>query len=320
MAGKINLQVRKFIFIVIITVMATFRVPFDVPTSEARDEKVVIIVSENGVPFSEALAGFQQVLRKQAGQGGWEIYQLEGDPANAAQAVQKAKKTGAGLVFTLGSLATEAALKEMVNTYVIAGLVLRADVLKKAPNATGVILEFSFETQFKWMHNFFPNIRTIGVIYNSMENQGKIEAAAIVAERMGLKLETQKIQVPQDLPHALERIAKRADVLWGVADSLVLTPQTAKQVLLFSFQNHIPFVGLSSAWVKAGAFYSLDWDYKDLGMQCGEMALKILQGTPAGALTPATPRKLIYSVNLNTARHMKIEVPEALRRNAHSLF
>jgi putative ABC transport system substrate-binding protein len=158
------------------------------------------------------------------------------------------------------------------------------------------------------------------VIYNPTENQHRIEAASRVALGLRLKLESQPVSDTRELPTALETLAKKIDVLWGVVDDLVLTPQTAKHILLFSFQNRIPFVGLSTAWVKAGAFYALDWDYTDLGMQCGEMALKVLQGTPIKALPPVGPRKVVYALNQKTARHMKIEIAETLVHGAREVF
>ena len=72
--------------------------------------------------------------------------------------------------------------------------------------------------------------------------------------------------------------------------------------------------------MKAGAFYALDWDFTDLGMQCGEMALKVLQGTQINALPPGGPRKVVYAVNQKTARHMKIEIAETLVRSAREVF
>ena len=46
------------------------------------------------------------------------------------------------------------------------------------------------------------------------------------------------------------------------------------------------------------------------------MALKILQGTPVSALSPEPARKVVYAVNLRTARHMKLNIPEAVVRGA----
>ena len=85
-------------------------------------------------------------------------------------------------------------------------------------------------------------------------------------------------------------------------------------------RNRIPFVGLSQTWVKAGALYALDRDYEDIGAQCGELAVKILQGTSPSALPPVTPRKVVYSINLRTARHMKLDISPGALRDAQAVI
>ena len=75
-----------------------------------------------------------------------------------------------------------------------------------------------------------------------------------------------------------------------------------------------------SVWVKAGALFSLDWDYRDLGAQCGEMALQVLHGVPPGSIPAAVPRKVLYSVNRNTAQQMKITIPGQFLQGARNVF
>jgi putative tryptophan/tyrosine transport system substrate-binding protein len=282
--------------------------------------RIAVLVSYQDAPFGEALKGFQGYLHTQGVQADYEVHALQGDASHASEAVQKIKKSGARLVFTLGSLATDAAIREIPDIPVIACLILRADTLKKAPNATGVALEFPLETQFSWLQRFLPDAGTIGVIYNPEENGKKIETASRIAKSLSLKLEAREVRVLQDVPAALEVLSRKADVLWGVPDQLALSPQIAKYILLFSFRNGIPFIGPSSTWVKAGALYALDWDYADLGAQSGAMAQKVLGGTSPSAIPPASPRRVLYSVNLNTARQMKITIPDELIRGAQSRF
>jgi putative ABC transport system substrate-binding protein len=135
-----------------------------------------------------------------------------------------------------------------------------------------------------------------------------------------LEKSLQEVETPQGLPDALDNLAKDADVLWGVTDQTVLSPETAEPILLFSFRNRIPFAGLSTSWVKAGALYALDRDYTDLGAQCGEIALKILQGARASSLPPVSPRKITYALNLKTAYHMKLDISQALIDGAQEVF
>lgn len=94
-----------------------------------------------------------------------------------------------------------------------------------------------------------------------------------------------------------------------LADTLTMAPQSAKQMLLSGFRHKVPVVGLSDPWVKAGALYALDWDFEDIGRQCAQMALK-----PGAALV--YPRTVRLSLNLRTARFLKLDPGEALLKQA----
>jgi putative ABC transport system substrate-binding protein len=283
-------------------------------------EKIAVLVSSKDAPFEEALKGFQGFLDKAAVQADYEVHRLDGSAARAGQAVQAVKKSGVKLVLTLGSLATDVAVKEIPDIPIIACMVLRSDGLKRSPNVTGVGLEFSLEVQTSWLQVLVPTAKNVGVIYNPEENQKRIEAAGRIMQGMGLHLVAQDVRSPQDVPAALEGMAKKVDILLGMADAVTMTPQTAKNVLLFSIRNSIPLVGISPAWVKAGALYSLEWDYADLGAQAGDMALKVLKGTPPSAIPAAAPRKVYYALNLKTAQQMKITFSDQLIRGARTTF
>jgi putative tryptophan/tyrosine transport system substrate-binding protein len=306
------MMIRTF-FSLAVTVCMALALPGG---SAAAAERIAVLMSMDEAPFLEAFAGFRDYLEKQGVQPGYEVFNLESSASKAGPAVRKIKAGGFTLIYTLGALAADAAVKDITDIPIVAGLVLRTDALKKAPNATGVGLEFPLETQFAWLHRILPEARTVGVIYSARENRKKVETAARIAQTLGLSLEQQEVSMPQDVPAALNRLSQKADVLWGVADTLVLSPQLAKPILLFSFRNSIPFVGPSATWVKAGALYSLDYDYREIGAQCAEIARQILQGVPPGEIPPQSPRSVKYSLNMNTARAMKITLSDEVLRGA----
>jgi putative ABC transport system substrate-binding protein len=298
----------------IFTVVSLLRVN----VAEPANKQIAVLISQKASHYEEALSGFKQYFQRQGAQVDFALYSLEEDKVPSD--MPNIKKSKPNLIFALGSLATEKAVSEISDVPIIAGILLKMDPFKKASNVTGVVLEFPMETQFKWLQRILPNSRNVGTIYHPRENRERIEAASKIASKMGLKFEAQGIMSPQELPEALKRLSRNSDVFWGVPDLLVLNSQTVKQILLFSFQNRIPFIGLSPSWVKAGALYSLDWDYADIGMQCGEMAWKILQGSPIHSIPTATPRKVYYVLNLTTANHMKVKLSDELIRGAHQTF
>lgn len=289
-------------------------------TVQAGDVRVVIIASQDAAPYQELANGFRQHLESQAGSVSFETYSLQGSAAKVSDLFPAIKNKSPQLLLTIGTLATQAALKELPDIPLVAGLVVDPDNLLKGGRATGIGVEFPLEIQLQWLQRIVPGAGTIGALYNPKENRARIEAATKIARNMGLKLVSREVETPRALPDALDSLGKDADILWGLSDQVVLSPQTAEPILLFSMQHRLPLSGLTTSWTKAGALYSLDRDYADLGAQCGELALKILGGAKAGALQPVPPRKVVYSLNLKTADHMKIDVPQAIIEGAKHVF
>ncbi len=282
--------------------------------------RVAILSSYDGKASDDVVAGIKQTLSPLGSGLVLTVYPLQKSADKAAQAVAGIKANGADLVFALGSLALESIADELPDLPIVATMILREEDIRKYPQATGVPLEFSVQDQFKWMQKFLPAVKKIGVVYNSDENQALIEQAKLAARPLGLSLVEKTVADPKDLPDALEGLANRADVLWGLTDRMVLTRLTAKDILLFSFRNRIPFVGLSESWVEAGALYALDRDYHDIGEQCGELAMKLLRGGSVTTLSPQSPRTVVYSLNMKIARQMKTEFAEPLIKKAAKLY
>jgi putative tryptophan/tyrosine transport system substrate-binding protein len=280
---------------------------------------IAIVTSRDDGPYGGVLTGLRGALSARKGSR-LNVYSLQGDAERATTALRAARRTGGAPLITIGSSATREALQTPGDGPVIACMIGDAHDLQNAANATGVLLEFPIEVQLKWIRKFVPNSQAIGVIYNPTENRDKIAEAEKAAERLGLRLVTREIQRPQDLPGALESLAGEADVLLAITDEMVLSPQTAQAILLFSFRNRMAFSGLSASWVKAGALYALERDYEDLGAQCAEMALKVLDGTRASALPPVMPRKVGYALNARTAEHLKLRLTPELLDGAVEVF
>ena len=50
------------------------------------------------------------------------------------------------------------------------------------------------------------------------------------------------------------------------------------------------------------------------------MALDVLDGKKASAIPPERPRKVVYVLNLKTAEHLKLSLPEDLVDGAAEVF
>lgn len=302
---------RRLPIFYLVLVIAWIGLGWRLPSEAAEPKRVAVLLSTEAPPFDKVLEGFRDSLEQ------------KNIPVNIkimTNGLSREDTKTVELIFAVGSEALVQARAQNPDIPIVAGMILREEDLVNLPHTTGVYLEHPPETQLGWMRRILPDARRIGVVYNRTENMGRIENAKQILDQMGFQLVAQEVSGPRELPAALENLANTADVLWGVSDHVVLTPQTARHILLFSFRNRIPFVGLSHAWTKAGALYSLDRDYHDIGRQCGELAYRILQGEPAGSIAPVAPRKVTYSLNLKAVNRMKLDISSSVRKDAEQVY
>jgi len=288
--------------------------------AEAASPKVVIVLSQESSPYADMVQGFRVSLTSAGVQAQIEIHNLKGNSENALNVLRPFKNEPPTMFLTVGSLATQVVLAEHGEVPVIAGLTAHLETFRKKRNLTGVGLEFSLESQFQIMRLILPELGTVGVLYSPKENQETIDSALSVARKLSVKLVPKPVETPRDIPDALESLVNNIDLLWGITDQVAVSPQTAEPIFLFSFRNKIPFAGLSTPWVKAGSFYALERDYGDIGNQCAEIAVKILNKTAPGTIQVVPPRKVLFSINLKTARAMNLKVSQQIISGASQVF
>ena len=289
------------------------------PAALAQDS-VLVLSSRDNAAYRQVAASFEAFLQQEVGGLDFVPVTLDDDDATSQQRLAEFQENEMALVFALGSQATRRAAERFPNVSVVSSMVLSRADLKSLPNVTGVALEFPLSTQLRWMRRLLPEAKRIGVLYDPAQNQAWVDSAQRLAKKQGLKLIPIPVNHARELPAALKKLDKAADVLWAIPDKTVYSNKTLKEVLLSSFRSRIPVVGLSGAWVKAGALYALDRDYQDLGRQTGVIAKKLLAGTSPGKVAPQTPSQVVYSLNAKTARHMKANIEDKLLAGAIKVY
>ncbi len=281
---------------------------------------MVGVIGQRGPAYRQTWQGVREALLRADPDLRIDLLELDADPARLAERYRSLGPEPPGAVVAVGSAAVErmAALEQ--SAPIVACMVLNAGDIPRGRNLTGVYLEYPMAQQFEFLRRMLPNQRSVGVIYSSQENHARIGAARAAALEQGLELVSIRVTEARQLPEALDEIAKRTGVLWGWPDDLVLNVRTAKLILLFSYRNRVPLVGLSSAWVKAGALYALDWDFTDLGRQCADQVGQILAGVSPQSIEPGSPRRMNFSLNQRAMRHLKLEVPRELLIEASRLY
>ena len=274
----------------------------------AEESRIVIMSSLKNEANQQVLNGFQSIRSKMS------------------RKVKLVHDTGSrispapGLIVILGNQALESAHKLYPDIQQLACLILDKNHIEKSKHETGIVLQHSIKKQLAWYREFLPRSKRIGVLYSPGYNTKWIRQAELEANRQGLKLVSIAVNSAQELPASLKAIKRNADAILAIKDPVVYSGKTAKAVLLFSFRNRIPFVGLSKTWVKAGALYALDWDYNSIGEQCAGIAVSMLSGKSANKIPLQYPEKIKLVINMRTAKYLKLSVKQSILDEAAQVF
>lgn len=279
-------------------------------------KNILVVTNSNDVPYQEAIRGFEQSFSARDDVKFTELT----IPQSQAPDSKKIEAIKPDLIFALGSEAMKWASQQTSRIPIVTTMVLKENALKQLPNITGISLSYTLKTQIQWLKKFFPQQKSVAVLFNPAENNATVQEAIQTCHQIGIELVAIPVATPKELPFALEQLSNKIEVLLSIPDDTAMSVNTAKEVLLASFRNKVPLVGLSDNWVKSGAYYALSWDYVDLGQQSAVMAQKLLNGTPVSSISPEHPRKVTYTINAKIAEHMNMEIPEDLLKNAKMVF
>ena len=187
----------------------------------------------------------------------------------------------------------------------------------QGPHIHGVTLDIPYRQHILAMKRMLPERKHIGLIYSPRDNGHNIPDAAGAAAGEGLFLHLFPVSSPTDIP-ALNHL--NVDILWIIPDTLVCQPPIIRRFLQEGLQYGIPVVGISPAYVKAGALFALSCDYHDIGAQAAGMVRKVLNpGTNPQTMTEA-PRSSILTINKAVAARLGIVLPQEVWQEADEVF
>lgn len=279
---------------------------------------IAIVTSRDIAPYRAARQGFVDALAAAGVSYRVEEHHAGSDEASGRELAQRIRSHRPDLILTIGSAATQEVSRRIQDIPIVFSLVLQQggegedEVGSLGKNVTGASMYIPLEVQFEKIREAIPAARRFGVLYNPAETGRTVEAAARVAQRLGVELVAVPVRSEAEVVEKIEGLDGKVDLLWSVADSTVFTPQSVHYILLNTLRRKIPFVGLSPSYVRAGALLSLSCDYEDVGRQSGEAALRILRGADPGQIPVTAPRSVSFFVNLNTARQLEVALSEAV--------
>ena len=290
------------------------------PQANAQEGPLILtICTQKSEPYTQVRAAFRNHLSRYFPNAEYNHYHAADDDNSLILYPETADRQPT-LILSLGTKAAQEAQLYFPDTPLVATMILNDDVLDPQIPHTGIKLALTPEIQLSWLVKFLPQVKRVGVLYNPEQNSDWIIEAERVARKMDMEIIGVEIHSPRQLQERLTIISNNADALLAIPDQTVYSGRTAKEVLLFSYRNRIPFVGLSSSWVKAGALYALEVDYEHLGLLCAEKAKKIIEGQLADTIPLSSPTMVTYTINERTEKYLRLEFSPGLIHGASRIF
>jgi len=306
-------SLKKFFIAALIASLFTFPAP-------AQNAKVTILIINSGnlEPFHLAIEGFKKGLQDAHIPATIQESNLaEGNE----HVMSAAKQLSPDIIVAVGSSAARFSQQQFPGTPTVFTMVLYpalsdVNLSKQQGMLTGVAMDIPMEKQFHTIVQIVPNARRIGVLFNPSETGKIVEQAKSACSQIGLTLLPFPVASAGDVPTAMNGIEKKVDVLWSVADATVFSGKMPEFILEYTLQHNLPFMGISTSFVEAGALFSLAQDYSDIGQQTAELAIRILAGAKPGEIPVLSPRKVYLYLNLRAANEIGLKIPESVVQTA----
>ncbi|OIR14635.1 ABC transporter substrate binding protein [mine drainage metagenome] len=265
---------------------------------QAASLRVTVVLSEDGGAYQT----FGEALRSQLQPGRVSLYvQRAGQPLGAADlyiavGMKAASALAAREAPTLSVLIPKAGYEQLLKTSE-----------RHGEPRSAVFLDQPVQRQVALLLAALPAVKQVGVIYAAPQPELP-NLRRLLADK-GIRLHDQIVDKTQSLNDALENILDVSEVLFVLADSEVYNAGTIRNILLTAYRKQVPLVGISQAYVKAGALCAIYSTPEQIARQTAGLIERYAE---SGRLPAAQyPSEFEVLVNTQVARSLEIHMKDA---------
>ena len=196
------------------------------------------------------------------------------------------------------------------------GAKLVTNLEKPGGNITGVSDHNPAKQQLELIQTLTPNVKTIGVLYSSSEDNSKtqVEEFTKLAEEKGYKVEKFAVPSTNEIASTVNVMTSKVDAIYVPIDNTIASAFST--VVGANKEAKKPIFPSAAAMVEDGGLASVVVDQHDLGVATGKMIAKVLKGEK-----PADTPVHIFDtgkavVNKKVAKELGIEIPESVLKDA----
>jgi ABC-type uncharacterized transport system substrate-binding protein len=269
----------------------------------SRPDGVLAVLSTSGVPaYRAAIEGLEAALRRQ-GEDPPAIFEMASERDRAT--VDRLRAARPRLVVSVGSRAC--AVAAGLDIRYVSTMLLQEEAAPppRAQKAVALVtLDVPPGVVFLGVRRVFPAVHRIAVIRDRSQTEPSVEAIRTQATAAGLALKLIECSSPKEALEVLPRLRGKVDLIWCLPNRELYEPASVQAMILASIRYHLPLIGFSEAFVKAGALVGSLPDYRRIGGQTADLLDRYEEGRPVGPVEH--PRYIRTIVNQRVVRALGI--------------
>lgn len=319
---------KKVIFILVVLFSISLTA-----CSTTSDKVVKIGISQlvQHPALDSACEGFIEALKEAGYEEGKNIkidmQNAQGDVTNAQTIARKFADEKVDMILAIATPAAQAAanvtkdipiLITAVTDPVMAGLAESLD--EPGGNVTGTTDMNPVSEQIKLIKDLVPNVKNVGILYNSGEINSKVQVdmAKEAADSLNLNIVEATVSNSSEVNQAAQSLLGRVDAIYIPTDNTIVSAIGA--VIKVANDNKIPVIGSERGQVDAGAIATKGIDYKELGKQTGQIAVKIIKGKKPQDIPIEGSKVVTLIVNQKAAETIDLTIPKEILDKADEII
>ena len=270
-----------------------------------------VIVSAGPPVFGQALAGVQRGLGESV-----PVFDLASIAAQEVASRLAAERPR--VIIAIGSDAMRVAEQADARVPIVAVLVPH---LERAPadaarTVYGIGLFAPASALLGQIAKLAPRARTLWTIYSPASTGESVQRLRAAAPSAGYLLVATEAADAAAAVRALRSPPEGVGAFVMLPDPVVRNSAFDQALLRLAFERRFPAVGASRADVRAGALFALQLDPKAIGAQAADVARDLLRSPTPPEPGVVPPSGYVLVINAATARHLGIEIPDPVRKQA----
>lgn len=183
-------------------------------------------------------------------------------------------------------------------------------------NITGVSDRTPIKEQLELMKEILPDLKNIGVLYTSSEDNSvkQVEEVKKVANNLGLNLKIASVSSTNDVQQVTESLASDVQAIFVPIDNTVAS--TMQTVVKVADDFKVGIFPSADTMVADGGVLGLGVDQYQIGVKTAEMVIEVINGAnPAETPIRLANQGVIY-LNEAKAEKLGIKIPNNIKEKA----